>query len=301
MASMSRSDLADLNVFLTILRHGGFRPAAIELGVTASALSHVMRKLEDRLEVRLLNRTSRSVAPTQAGAELAARLAESFGQIGEALAGLEVYRGAAIGTLRLNMPRDAARLVVGPVLAEFTEKHPQIHLDVIVDDRPVDIVAAGFDAGVRYGTSVPQDMVAVALTKELCWVVAGSPVYLDRQGRPQRPEDLRRHACIRMRVGDDTIFPWELGDGDAMVRIDVGGSVTANETEASVAAALDGVGLCYCLEWRIEDEVRKGRLEIVLPDWASTGPPFAMYYPSRRQSPPGLRQLVGMIRARNWL
>lgn len=301
MATLQRSDLADLNVFMTILRHGGFRGAAAELGVTASALSHTMRKLEERLAVRLLNRTSRSVAPTQAGADLAARLAQSFEAIGGALDALEGYRGAAIGRLRVNLPRDASRLVVGPVLAEFTARHPQIELDLIIDDRPVDIVAGGFDAGIRYGTSVPKDMIAVALTKPLRWVVAGSPGYFAKHGRPAVPEELRRHRCVRMRIGDETIFPWELGDGDVMVSIDVPGTVIANETETQVAAGVAGIGLCYCLERRIERELREGLLQIVMPDWSSMGPPLAIYYPSRRQVPVGLRHLVALIRAANGL
>jgi DNA-binding transcriptional LysR family regulator len=298
LASAERADLADLRVFLTIVRRGNFRKAAIELRVTASALSHRIRKLEERLQVRLLNRTSRSVVPTQAGADLAKRLEEGFRTINDALSVLEMHRRYPVGRLRLNLPKDAARLLLAPILPDFYAQYPQIHLDVTVDDRPTDVVAEGFDAGIRYGTSVPGDMVAMALTAPLRWIVVGSPSLLDRLERPRSPADLQRYPCVQMRIGDNTNLPWELGDNDAMVRVDVPGPLCANETELSVAAAIGGVGLAYCLEWRVEEEIRAGLLEIVLPAWASTGPPFAMYYPSRRQPPPGLRQLIDFMRNR---
>jgi DNA-binding transcriptional LysR family regulator len=301
MPGLEPPDLVDLRVFLALFRHGSFRKAGIELGVTASALSHRMKKLEARLEVRLLNRTSRSVMPTQAGAELALHLEQGFQTIEDASAALDPLRCYPVGRLRLNVPRDAARLLIAPVLPDFFVRYPQIHLDLTVDDQPVDIVAAGFDAGIRYRTRVPSDMIATALTSSLRWVVVGAPAFLEIHGRPERPTDLHRFPCVQMRVGDNSRFPWELGDGDAMVRVDVPGALCANETETSVAAALQGVGLAYCLERRVEEEIRDGRLEIVLPDWASTGPPLAIYYPSRRQPPPGMRQLINLVRERNAL
>ena len=301
MSAFARSDLSDLNVFLTIVRRGSFRQAATELGVTTSALSHSVKKLEGRLEVRLLNRTSRSVVPTQAGSELARRLADGFQTIGDALSALDAYRHSPVGRLRINLLKDASRLLVAPVLADFLCRYPQVHLDLTVEDRPVDIIAEGFDAGIRYESFVPKDMIATALTPPLRWVVVGSPDYLARYGRPRHPEDLRHHSCVQMRVGDNTAYHWELGNGPDMVRIDVPGPFCANETDISVEAAMRGVGLAYCLEIRIEEEVRSGRLEIIMPEWASLGPPFAMYYSSRRQPPPGLRQLIGIVRERNGL
>jgi DNA-binding transcriptional LysR family regulator len=241
MSAFARSDLSDLNVFLTIVRRGSFRQAATELGVTTSALSHSVKKLEGRLEVRLLNRTSRSVVPTQAGSELARRLADGFQTIGDALSALDAYRHSPVGRLRINLLKDASRLLVAPVLADFLCRYPQVHLDLTVEDRPVDIIAEGFDAGIRYESFVPKDMIATALTPPLRWVVVGSPDYLARYGRPRHPEDLRHHSCVQM------------------------------------------------------------RLEIIMPEWASLGPPFAMYYSSRRQPPPGLRQLIGIVRERNGL
>jgi DNA-binding transcriptional LysR family regulator len=301
MPCLGAPDLIDLRVFLALVRHRSFRKAAIELGVTAAALSHRMKKLEARLEVRLLNRTSRSVVPTQAGAQLAQHLEQGFQTIDDAIAALDALRRYPVGRLRLNVPRDAARLLIAPALPEFFVRYPHIHLDLAVDDRPVDIVAAGFDAGIRYGTNVPSDMIATALTPALRWVVVGAPALLEIHGRPERPSDLHQFPCVQMRLGDNSRFAWELGDGDAMVRVDVPGPLCANETETSVAAALQGVGVAYCLERRVEQDIHDGRLEIVLPDWGSTGPPLAIYYPSRRQPPPGLRQLINLVRERNAL
>ncbi|MCE4222933.1 LysR family transcriptional regulator [Methylobacterium sp. C25] len=301
MRTFDRAMLADLNVFLTIIRRGSMTQAAIELGVSTSALSHRLRKLEGDLGVRLINRTSRSIRPTQAGANLAAQLDDGFQTIRDALTTLEQHRQFPMGRLRLNVLRDAARLVLGPVLRRYVDAFPDIHLDVTVDDRMVDVVGEGFDAGIRYGDRVPHDMVGIALTAPLDWVVVASPDLIARHGRPERPQDLARLPCVQMRVGDNSSFPWELGNGENLVQVDVRGPACANETEHSVDAAIRGVGFAYCLARRVAEEVRSGALEIVLPDWASEGPPFTIYYPSRRQLPPGLRQLIDMIRAEEGL
>ena len=301
MPAFSRSELPELHIFVTILRRRSFRRAGIELGLTASALSHAMKKLEDRIGVRLLHRTARSVTPTAVGERLALRLEQGFTTIGEALGEVESYRQNPSGELRLNAPRDAARLLIAPVLPEFSAAFPQVRLSLTVEDRPVDIVAEGYDAGLRYAGSVPEDMVAMPLTQPLRWVVAGAPAYLDRRGRPEHPGGLADHACIGVRLGDGSPFKWELGDGEAMVRLDVHGPLGVNETETTVQAAIDGLGLAYLLERRALQEVSLGRLEIVMPAWASTGPCFCAYYPSRKQTPPGLRQIIDMIRAREGL
>lgn len=296
MPTFDRSLLADLNIFLTIMRRGSMRQAAIELGVTVSALSHRLRKLEDDLGVRLLNRTSRSITPTEAGEALSAQLEIGFRVIGDSLDALERHRDFPTGRLRINALRDAARLILAPVLRRYTADFPEMHLDVIVDDHLVDIVSQGFDAGVRYGDRVPQDMIGVALSAPLQWVVVGSPELIARVGRPQSPDDLLKFPCVEMRVGDNSRYAWELGNGPALRRVDVRGPVSANETEHAVDAALRGVGFAYCLERRVEAEVKAGQLEVIMPEWASEGPPFMMYYPSRRQVPPGLRHLVDIIR-----
>ena len=299
MPAFTRSELADLNVFMAVARRQSFRQAAIELGLTTSALSHSVKNLETRLGVKLLNRTSRSVVPTVAGSELADKLERGFQAIGDALGELDVHRGVPAGRLRINVPRDAARLLIGPILPRFFESYPDVQLEITVEDRMVDIVADGYDAGIRYGGTVPQDMVAVPLTGPLRWVVVGSPDYLSRHGRPSQPSDLLRHACVRMRIGDNSIYKWELGSGDEACELDVPGPMSANETEISVQAAIDGVGLAYCLERRVNEELEVGQLEIVLAKWAAVGPPFFVYYPSRRQTQPGLRRLIDTIRAAN--
>ncbi|WP_106475707.1 LysR family transcriptional regulator [Phytohalomonas tamaricis] len=301
MPAFSRSDLADLNVFTTIVRRRSFKAAAIEHGVTTSALSHKITKLEEKLGVRLLNRTNRTVVPTPIGITLAQKLEEGFQHIGEALGELEIFRTQPVGELRLNVPRDAAKLLIGPVLFEFAEAYPHVQLAAAVEDRPVDIIAEGFDAGIRYGDTVPEDMVTVALTPPLRWVVVASPVYLARHGRPQHPDDLLTHACIGVRLGNNSPFKWELGDDDAMLRLEVQGPFSVNDTDLTIEAALNGVGLAYLLERRVKAELQRGSLEIVMDEWASTGPGFQMYYSSRKQTQPGLNQLTTLIRAREGL
>jgi DNA-binding transcriptional LysR family regulator len=296
MPTFERALLADLNVFLTIVRRGNLTQAAIELGVSASALSHRLRKLETDLNVRLLNRTSRAVRPTAAGAALAEQLEIGFSTIGDAVASLSVQRQDPAGRLRLNISRDAAKLLLAPILDRYFADFPGMHLDVTVDDRLIDIVAEGFDAGIRYGDRVPGDMIGVALTRPLDWVVVGSPALIARTRRPVVPHDLLQLPCVQTRVGDNSSYPWELGNADAMLRLDVRGPLCANETEHAVDAALRGIGFAYCLRRRIAPEVAAGSLEIVLPEWVSEGPPFTIYYSSRRLPPAGLRQLIGMIR-----
>lgn len=299
--SSERGRVRDLQIFSTIVRRGSLTEAAIELGVTTSALSHRLRKLEEDLGVRLLNRTTRAVTPTEIGAEFARKLDVGFNVIQDAVAVLQEHRTTPAGRLRINVLRDAARLVLAPALRAFVDRYPAIHLDVRVDDRLVDIVGQGFDAGIRYGDRVPLDMVGVALTAPQRWVVVVAPGLVGRVGRPREPRDLLSMPCVEMRIGDGSRFDWELGDGDRMLRLPVRGPVCANETEHSVAAAVAGVGFAYCLERRVAAEVAAGDLEIVLPDWASHGPPFTIYYSSRRQVPAGLRQLIDLVRAEEGL
>ncbi|MGO9428684.1 LysR family transcriptional regulator [Rhodoblastus sp.] len=286
MSAFRRSDLPELQIFLTIARRRSFAQAAKELGLTTSALSRAMQKLEDHLGVRLLHR-----APTLIGKRLAQRLDQGFETIAKALGEIETFRENPVGELRINIPHDAGRLLIGPILPAFVAAYPQVELIITAEDGPVDIIAEGFDLGVRYGGTAPEDMVAVALTPLLRWVVIGSPEYLQQRGYPQTPADLLNHDCIRMRLGDNSVFKWELGDGDDMVRLEVQGPLAANDTETTVDAARRGVGLGYVLERRAQQEVSSGALEIVLPDWASTGPAFFAYYASRKQTEPGLRQI----------
>ncbi|AFW02785.1 LysR family transcriptional regulator [Gluconobacter oxydans] len=291
-----RSDLADLNVFLAIARCGSFRLAAVDLNLTTSAISHAMRRLESRLGVRLLHRTSRSVALTAAGDDLSKALHVGFEAIASGLSALEGQRTEPTGRLRLNVSKDAGQLLLASVWEDFFARFPLIHLDITVDDRLTDIVESGYDAGIRFLDRVPQDMIAIPLTKPLRWVVAGAPEYLNRHGRPLKPSDIYQHRCIQMRIGDNSTYPWEFGNGDEMIRIEGPGPLRLNDTQMALEAARRGLGLVYCLERRIEAEIAAGTLEIVLPDWASMGAPFAIYYSNRRHPPSGLRELTHTIR-----
>ncbi len=297
--AFNKSDLSDLNVFMTIARNRSFRRSAAELGLTASALSHTMKGLEARLGVRLLNRTSRSVVPTAAGMALFEELDQSFKQIGDALDGLNRFRESPAGRVRLSVPRDAARLLIDPVLPRLLLEYPGLEVEVDVNDAVIDVVASGFDAGIRYGGTVPEEMIAQRLTPDLRWVVVGSPGYLQARGRPRIPEDLMQHSCIRIRLGTGHIYHWEFDKDGEDRALDVPGAMVTNETEGSVEAVLAGLGLFYCLEARVADNLAQGRLETVLDDWCSPGPGFFLYYSGRRQVPTGLRLLAEAIR-RHW-
>lgn len=297
--AFNKSDLSDLNVFMMIARNRSFRRSAAELGLTTSALSHTMKGLEARLGVRLLNRTSRSVVPTAAGAALFEQLDPSFRKIGDALDGLNRFRESPAGRVRLSVPCDAARLLIDPVLPRLLMDFPDLEIGIDVSDALIDVVAAGYDAGIRYGGTVPEEMIAQRLTPDLRWVVVASPDYLQSRSRPAIPEDLREHSCIRIRLGTGEIYRWEFDKDGERQAIDVPGAMIANETETSLQAALSGFGLFYCLNARVVEHVAEGRLETVLDDWCSAGPGFFLYYSGREQVPTGLRLLTEAVR-RHW-
>jgi DNA-binding transcriptional LysR family regulator len=301
MPLFTRSDLPDLSVFAAIMRTGSFKAAAIELGVTTSALSHALRRLEDRLGVKLLNRSTRSIFPTAAGLTLADGLETGFDAIAKALGDIGREKAMPLAPLRLNVPRDGAELLINPALKTFNANHPDMRLTIVVDNHPVDIVAQGFDAGIRFGNNVPIDMVAMALTPPLSWVVVGAPVYLARVGRPAVPEDLLKHECIGVLLGNNSAFRWELGNEEKMVSISVDGRYIINDTQTTIDAAINGLGLAYVLERRVMEDIKAGRLEIVLPEWRSDGAGYHMYYPSRRRNHPALAHLTRIIRVSNGL
>ncbi len=301
MPLFTRSDLPDFSVFAAILRTGSFKAAAIELGVTTSALSHALRRLEDRLGVKLLNRSTRSIFPTPAGIILADGIETGFDAIEKALGDIVGEEAKPLAPLRLNISRDAAELLLKPALKIFNARYPDMRLTIVVDNHPVDIVAQGFDAGIRFGDNVPIDMVTMPLTSPLSWVVVGSPEYLARYGRPSMPDDLVRHECIGVLLGNNSVFRWEFGNGENMISLAVGGHYVINDTQATIDAAIDGLGLAYVLERRVKEEIKTGRLEIVLPDWRSDGAGYYIYYPSRRRNHPALAHLVRIIRERNGL
>jgi DNA-binding transcriptional LysR family regulator len=293
---LSRTDLADLSYFLTLARHRNFRRAGLELGVSASALSHSLKGLEARLGVRLLNRTNRSVTLTAAGEELQAAILGPFDAIGAAADALNRFRDDPAGRIRLNVLEHAGSLLLAPVLPTFVDRYPDIEVDVVITNHLVDVVAAGADAGIRYGGTVPEDMIAQRLSADVRWVVVGSPAYLDRFAAPGHPSDLARHRCLRIRLGDDSIYSWEFERGDEAVAVDVPGQITIDETSFALSLARGGAALAYLPETCVQPDLARGDLLTVLDDWSSAGPGFYIYYPSRRQLPTGLRLLIDLIR-----
>ncbi|WP_373990539.1 LysR family transcriptional regulator [Duganella sp. BuS-21] len=301
MSIFDRVDLTDLRVFLTIMRTGSFKGAAIQLGLTPSAVSHAMRRLEERLAVKLLNRSSRAVSATDVGRDLAQRLELGFDKIGDALAEIDAPGSGRYGELRINVFSDAAHLLIAPAMPEFARACPEVRLTVVVEDRPIDIVAEGYDAGIRYGHYVPEDMIAVPLSGALRWVIAAAPCYLEQHAPLTHTDQLASHTCLQLLLGDNSSYKWELGRGRAKTRIRVPGAITINDTATTIAAAKAGMGLAYLLEQRIAAELEEGSLRIVLPEYAAKGAPFHMYYSSRRHNHPALRTLMNIIRTQQSL
>lgn len=293
---LGRSDLADFYYFLAIAKHRNFRLAGLELGVSASALSHALRGLEARLGVRLLNRTNRSVMLTAAGEELQSSITGAFDTIGDAAERLNRFRDAPTGRVRLSVPSDAATLLLCPVLPTFIERYPDIEVDVSVSNRMIDVIDSGFDAGIRYGGTVPEDMVARRLSADIRWLVTGSPSYFETFGEPVHPADLQRHRCLRFRIGDDTVYRWEFDRDGEDLAVDVPGPLMLDESRIILALMQAGVGLMYAPEPLVAPLVEAGKARYVLQDWSSPGPGFHIYYSSGRQLPAGLRLLIDLIR-----
>jgi DNA-binding transcriptional LysR family regulator len=291
-----RSDLADLSYFLEIAKHRNFRRAGLELGVSASALSHALRGLEERLGVRLLNRTSRSVTLTAAGEALQAAILEPFDEIGRAVDVLNRFRDAPMGRVRLSVPTEAANFLVAPVLPTFLERYPEVEIEVSVSNRMIDVVEGGFDAGIRYGGTVPEDMIAQRLAPDFRWVVVAAPAYLERFGRPTHPDDLHHHCGVRIRTGDDRIYRWEFERGEEELAVDVPGSLTVDQGQVALTAVKHGSALMYVPDFLVVQAVKDGVLTTVLDDWAASGPGFHIYCSSRRQLPAALRLFIDLVR-----
>jgi DNA-binding transcriptional LysR family regulator len=291
-----RSDLADLSAFLEIARRRSFRKAGLELGISASALSHALRGLEERLGVRLLNRTSRSVTLTAAGEALQQAIQAPFDEIAQGLDVINRFRDAPMGRVRVNIPTEAAVYLVGPVMAEFLKRYPDVEIEISVSNRMIDVIDSGFDAGIRYGGTVPEDMVAQRLSPDVRWLVVGAPAYLERHGVPQSPEDLLAHRCVRIRIGDDSIYRWEFERGKERVEINAPGALIVDQIEVGLAAVRRGAGLFYVAEPAVRVDLADGALQAVLEDWAPVGPGFHVYYSSRRQVPAALRLFIDLVR-----
>lgn len=294
--NLNRVDMADLIYFCAIARHHSFSKAAIELGVSASTLSHALKGFEARLGVRLLNRTTKSVTLTAAGESLARAVSEPVATIDAAIEQLNQFRDSPAGRIRLNVAVEAATLLLAPILPIFAERYPDIELDIAASNRIIDVTEERFDAGIRYGGTVPEDMVAQRLSADVRWVVAASPAYLARFGEPQHPDDLHHHRCVSNRLGNNRIYKWEFERGEEQLTIKVPPLLTVDQAETGVVAILQGFGLMYLPEPLISQHLSEGRLRLVLTDWASSGPGFYIYYSSRHQLPAGLRLLIDLVR-----
>src|SRR5947209_9125662 len=269
---MVAGNLGALSVFLTVAEERSFTGAAKRLGVSPSAISHSMREVEEDMGVRLLSRTTRSVAPTGPGEQLLARLRPAFADIGEALGQVSGLRNKPAGRVRLLLPRLATNSVLAPKLGEFVRDYPDVVLDVTTDDSRMDIVAGGFDAGIHFGEYLEKDMIAVRVSPDLTPVIVGSPRYLKSHARPKLPRDLIRHRCINFRHGDAGLYRWEFEKGKKSLSVAVSGPLIVDDLDLVIRAAIDGVGLAYMSEEDAAPNLASGALVSMLEDWCQ---PFA--------------------------
>ena len=296
---MNRSDLADLTAFVAVADHLSFRRAASRLGVTPSALSHSMRQLEERLGMRLLNRTTRSVSVTDAGLRLLEQLRPAIDQVAGALEDLNQERQRPLGRLRIYAIHLAASAVIAPIWKRFLSTYPDVHLELAVGEAPIDIVAKGFDAGIGPRDRVPADMIAVRVMGPMKIAVVGAPTYFARRRAPRTPDDLARHICVEYRrEADGNVLMWLFERNRKSRRISVDGRVMVNDADLAVRAAVDGLGIAYTGEALAEPFLRSGQLVRVLEDWSPSFEGLFLYYPGHRQVPATLRALIDMIRTR---
>lgn len=290
--------LDSLDVLAAIVRHGGFRAAAAERGVSSTALSQTIRSLEDGLGIRLLNRTTRSVAPTEAGARLLTRLVPALQEIRTAIDELDGLRERPSGTLRINAPGPAVDHVLCPLAFEFMEIYPEVRVEIMSDAAIVDIVAQGFDAGVRFGNQLAQDMVAVPLGPSLRYAIVAAPSYLRRNGEPATPQDLVRHECIRRRFPGGTLAGWKFEKDGEAVEIVPEGRLTLSSAHQELGAALAGRGIAHLLEDYVRPSIAEGSLVELLRDWSPELPSWFLYYPSRRHPSAAMRAFLDLAAAR---
>lgn len=293
--------LGDLNAFVAVARAGGFREGARVSGASASGLSEAVRRLEAQLGVRLLNRTTRSVVPTEAGRDLLERLGPALSEVEAALDGVNMFRDRPVGTLRLNVPVVAARLVLPRIVPAFLAAYPDIRLEVIADESFVDIIAAGCDAGIRYEERLDQDMIAMPIGPRIQrFATAAAPAYLDAHGRPEHPRDLLKHACLQGRFASGATMAWEFERDGEVVQVDPTGPLIVRiggGTDLLVEAAIAGTGIVAMFEDWLRPYFEKGALEPVLePWWQSFSGPF-LYYPGRRLVPAPLRAFIDFVKA----
>jgi DNA-binding transcriptional LysR family regulator len=296
---MARENINDLIAFLAVARERSFTKAAAKLGVSQSALSHTIRGLEARLGLRVLTRTTRSVAPTDAGERLVRTIGPRFDEIEAELAALNEMRDKPAGTIRITAGEHSAETIIWPALAKLLPDYPDIHAEVIVDNGLTDIVTERYDAGVRLGEQVAKDMIAVRIGPDIRMAVVGAPSYFKRRPKPQTPDDLTAHNCINLRLPTyGGLYPWEFEKGARELKVRVEGQVIFNNVALRRSAALDGVGLACLPEDQVGAELKDGRLVRVLADWCQPFAGYHLYYPSRRQPTPAFALFIDAMRYR---
>jgi DNA-binding transcriptional LysR family regulator len=293
---MANTSLAELEAVATVARRGGFRAAARELGISSSALSHAVAALEERIGVRLFNRTTRSVVLTAAGEQFVAEIAPALAAIDGAIDNAGEHRAEPSGTLRLNMALGAARILLASTVLEYLRRYPAMQVEIITEGALVDVIGQGFDAGVRLAESVAPDMIAIPIVPMMRSIVVGAPAYFRRHARPRTPHDLAQHQCIKARMASGRLYRWEFERHGNSLEIDVPGALTLDEGSLILEAALRGVGLAYLSEQMVAGHLAKGRLVQVLDDWLPAYPGLCLYYSGRRHVPAKLRALIDLLR-----
>lgn len=296
---MERADLVDLNAFLAVAKDASFTRAAARLGTSQPSLSHAVRRLEERLGVRLLTRTTRNVALTDAGERLMTTLDHAFAEIGETLAAITELRDRPAGNLRITTPEHAATTLIWPALEKLLPAHPDIHVELSIDNAFTDIVKERFDAGVRLGESLAKDMIAMRIGKDLRMAAVASPAYFSRRPQPQVPSELAHHACINVRQPTSGgIYVWEFERDGREQNVRVDGQVTFNGSDLVVRAATSGLGIAFVMEDLVAAPLAAGKLQRVLEDWCQPFAGYHLYYPSRRQPSAAFALLLEALRQR---
>lgn len=295
---MPRENLNDLVAFVAVARECSFTKAAAKLGVSQSALSHTIRGLEERLGVRLLSRTTRSVAPTEAGERLLHTVGPRFDEIEAELESVSELREKPAGSIRITATEYAADAILLPKLAKLLPAYPDIKVEIVIDYGLIDIVAQRYDAGVRSGEQVAKDMIAVRIGPDMRMAIVGAPSYFKTKPEPKKPQDLIDHNCVMLRLPNGGLFAWELEKGGRELRVRVDGQLTYNTTAQMLNAALAGLGLAYVPEGLAQSYLAKGRLKRVLEDWCLPYSGYHLFYPSRRQPTPAFALLVDALRYR---
>ena len=293
---MSKHGLLEFDAVLAIARRGSFRAAALELGLSTTALSNLIGKLERRLGVRLFNRTTRSVSLTDAGETFVDQVRPAVRTLHDAMNAARSQQETPSGTLRINAFATGAREVLGPLLLRFLRRYPQVHIDLVTEGRIVDIIEAGFDLGLRSADLVPSDMIAVPVGPPRSFAVVASPPYFEANGKPLTPPDLLRHACLRIRLPNGALHRWRFEKDGQPVQVDVNGPITLDEASLARIAVLDHVGIGYFMESDVRDDITAGRLVRVLEDWTPSLTPLCLYYSNRRNSSAALKALLTMAR-----